>query len=76
MSEALDLPPPLVSVTPTGIFVEWHDCGLDVEIRLREGGVYVVINDCRQGVPEYRGNDSSAVGRALSALGVMEARYE
>lgn len=74
----LDLPTPLVSVTPSGIFVEWHVRGLDIEVRVRVGlGVtYVVVNDARGEVPHYIGNNVASVRHALVALQVMEKRRE
>lgn len=71
MSAILDIPEPLVSVTPSGIFVEWHACGLNVEVRVRETGVYVNIEDARGNFPSYQGDN---VGLALSALCALEAR--
>lgn len=70
----MDLPEPLVSVTPTGIFVEWHARGINVEVRMRETGAYVVVEDRYGRLQDYSGSDTSALGRALSALCVMESR--
>ncbi len=72
----LDLPAPLVSVTPTGIFIEWHARGLDVELRVRAGSIYVVINDAHGKVPHYSGKVVGPVQHALAALQVMEGRNE
>lgn len=66
----LDLPTPLVSVTPSGIFIEWHARGLDIEVRVRAGSTYAVIDDAR-------GDTGRVVGsleHALVALQVMEKR--
>lgn len=71
----LDLPEPIVSVTPSGIFVEWHARGIDVEVRVRETGAYVSVEDRFGVLQHYAGNETSAIGRALSALCVMESRH-
>ena len=75
-SAMLDLPTPLVSVTPSGIFIEWHARGLDIEVRVRDGYTYVVIDDARGEVPHYSNNARGSVEFALSALEVMEKRNE
>ena len=72
----LDLPEALVSVTPSGIFIEWHAKGLDIEVRVRDGTTYVIINDARGEVPHYSGNIAGSVQHALAALEVMEKRDE
>lgn len=70
----LAIPEPLLSVTPTGIHIEWHAHGLNIEVRIRETGSYALIEDRDGVVPTYSGNDSGAIGRALSALCVLEGR--
>ena len=75
-SAMLDLPDPLVSVTPSGIFIEWHAKGLDIELRVRVGTTYVDIHDARGEVPHYSGNVAGSVQHALAALEVMEKRDE
>lgn len=70
----MELPEPLVSVTPTGLFVEWHARGINVEVRVREIGTYVLVEDRFGVLEDYSGNETSAIGRALSALCVMESR--
>ena len=72
----LDLPTPLVSVTPSGIFIEWHARGLDIEVRVRADTTYVDIADTRGEVPHYSGNVVGSVQHALAALQVMEKRNE
>lgn len=72
----LDIPEPLVHATPTGLFVEWHARGLNIEVRVRDGRPpWVVIEDVRGAVQSYQGSDNGAVGRALSALCIMEGRH-
>ena len=72
----LDLPEPLVSVTSSGIFIEWHARGLDIEVRVRSGSTYVVINDARGKVPHYEKHGLYSVQHALDALEMMEGRNE
>ena len=72
----LDLPTPLVNVTPSGIFIEWHARGLDIEMRVRNGSIYVVIYDARGEVPHYAGNRAVSVQHALAALQVMGKRND
>jgi hypothetical protein len=71
MSAILDIPDPLVSVTPAGIFIEWHARGLNVEVRFRENSMYVNVEDARGVFATYQGDN---VGHALTALCAMEAR--
>ena len=75
-SAMLDLPDPLVNVTPSGIFIEWHAKGLDIEVRVRDDTTYVVIHDARGEVQHYSNNNRYSVERALAALEVMEKRDE
>ena len=72
----LDLPAPLVNVTPSGIFIEWHARGLDIEVRVRSGSTYVVINDARGEVEHHASCVDRSVQHALIALEVMEGRNE
>ena len=77
MSAILEnLPEPTVYVTPTGIFIEWHANGMNVEVRVLDTGTYVNIEDKKRTFYDYSGNDSSAAGRALSALCAMDIRGE
>ena len=72
----LNLPAPQVNVTPSGIFIEWHARGLDIEVRVRVGSTYVVIDDARGEVPHYSSNRVDSGYYALAALEVMEKRNE
>jgi hypothetical protein len=71
MSAILNLPDPRVSVTPGGIFLEWHARGLNIEVRFHENSIYVSVEDPYGNFAPYQGSD---IGRALTALCAMEAR--
>ena len=72
----LDLPTPHVSVTPSGIFIEWNARGLDIEVRVRNRTTYVVIADAHGEVPNYSNNMTGSVRHVLDALAVMETRRD
>jgi hypothetical protein len=57
-----------------GIGVEWHDRGLNIELRFRAANeTYVVIEDAMDGVRTYHGRDPEFVHAEL-ALGGLQRR--
>lgn len=77
MSENQTTPAPdaLVNVTEQGIFVEWHERGMNIELRVRRDGyVWGLVEDARGEVPEFKGSNRAA-DHVLDALAVMEARH-
>nr|WP_294509225.1 hypothetical protein [uncultured Rhodopila sp.] len=66
---SLGLPSPVVlPLQNGGIGAEWHERGMNIELRFRGlSGVYAVIEDARGIVPEFHGRDPS-LQHAVSAL--------
>lgn len=57
-----------------GVSFEWHDAGMNIEIRFRgEQDIFVVIEDARQEIPEFYGKDPS-LHKAGQALGTLIRR--
>jgi hypothetical protein len=69
------LPPPLVDPLQLGgVSFEWHEFGLNIELRFRgRADVYVVIEDARGELAEFHGRDVE-LHRAREALAVLAMR--
>lgn len=69
------VPSPLVHPLQLGgLSCEWHDRGLNIELRFRrDSTVFAVIEDARREVPEFHGRDPS-LSRTLQALGALSER--
>jgi hypothetical protein len=63
---------PLVTTTDRCVSVEWHAHGLNIEMRMQQDYMWVLIEDARGEVPEFRGRGT--IAQVLHAVSVMEAR--
>ena len=66
---------PVVTVTEQGVHVEWHAHGLNIELRVRPGHVWALIEDARGELPPHMGTEGAAEA-VIRAHGVLEARDE
>ena len=59
VSRYLDIPVPLVlPLRDGGVGVEWHECGLNIELRFRYSArAYVLIEDVRGIIPAHQSED-------------------
>jgi hypothetical protein len=71
------LPAPLVGLLQLGgVSVEWHECGLNIEVRFRKDTApYVVIEDVRGVCPAFHGRKDSASALDF-ALRVLAQRLD
>jgi hypothetical protein len=60
---SIELPTPLIlPLQNGGIGVEWHDCGLNIELRFRKPyDVYAKIEDALEEIPSHYGRDSNLI---------------
>jgi hypothetical protein len=69
------LPAPLLAPLQLGgLSAEWHERGMNIEVRFRGAeNAFVVIQDARKEVPEFLGPDPKLI-RARGALEKLSAR--
>lgn len=72
-----DVSPPLVTLLQLGaVSIEWHDQGLNIEVRFREDrDPFVVIEDTRDECDRYYGRDRGLI-RVRTALAVLSRRLD
>lgn len=72
---AFVLPRPLIlPLQKGGLSVEWHEAGMNIELRFRKPyQVHAVIEDARGAVPSYHGPDSDLT-KARAALETLSTR--
>jgi hypothetical protein len=75
LAEALDVPL-ILPMRRGGLSAEWHERGLNIELRFRgPTDVYAVIEDVRGEVEDYRGRDPH-LARAAAAIAHLAARAD
>lgn len=66
--------PLILPLDDGGVSAEWHDHGLNIEVRFRSSNsYYVVIEDARAQIPEYRGRDP-LLARVIEAISALARR--
>jgi hypothetical protein len=69
------LPPPLVHPLQLGgVSCEWHERGMNIELRVRGlGDVFTVIEDAQNALPNFSARDPD-LRHAIRALQVLQSR--